>query len=76
LTLARNQFVGNLRQVDIAKRPSKSVQQDFQERKKSSQLSPHDRFVIALHSSEVVIETGLLGCLTEKMAATLAINNY
>jgi hypothetical protein len=35
-------------------------------------LSPHHRFVIALHSPDGVFETGLLGCPAEKNAAKLA----
>src|ERR1017187_1906847 len=38
-------------------------------------LSPHDRFVIALHSPDRVVETGLLGCPPEKKAAKLAGSN-
>jgi hypothetical protein len=47
------------------------VEQAFQKRPKSRQLSPHHRFVIALHSPEGVVETGLLKCPLEKMAAKL-----
>jgi hypothetical protein len=38
----------------------------------SSALSPHDRFTIALHSSDGVDETGMLRCAAEKMAETPA----
>src|ERR1035441_746730 len=38
-------------------------------------LSPHDRFVIALHSPDRVVETGLLVCPPEKKAAKLASSN-
>jgi hypothetical protein len=34
-------------------------------------LSPHHRFLIALHSPYGVVETGLLGCPPEKNAAKL-----
>src|ERR1035441_4152887 len=33
---------------------------------KSRPLSPHHRFVIAMHSPDGVLESGLLGCLPEK----------
>jgi hypothetical protein len=39
---------------------------------KSSPLSPHHRFVIALHSPDGVFETGLLICPPEKKAMKLA----
>ena len=35
-------------------------------------LSPHHRFVIALHSPEEVVETGLRVCPPEKKATRLA----
>jgi hypothetical protein len=38
---------------------------------KVKSLSPHDRFVIALHSPEGIIETGLLVCPSEKKARKL-----
>ena len=40
-------------------------------RVKVKPLSPHHRFVIAVHSPEGVFETGLLGCPSEKKAAKL-----
>jgi hypothetical protein len=38
----------------------------------SRPLSPHHRFVIAMHSPDGIVETELLRCLPEKMAAKLA----
>jgi hypothetical protein len=37
--------------------------------------SPHHRILVALHSHDGIVETGLLGCPPEKRAATLATNN-
>ena len=37
-----------------------------------SDVSPHDRLMIALHSSDGVDETGMLRCAAEKMAETPA----
>jgi hypothetical protein len=37
-----------------------------------STLSPHDRLMIALHSSDGVDETGMLRCAAEKMPETPA----
>ena len=37
-----------------------------------SDVSPHDRLMIALHSSDGVDETGMLRCAAEKMAETSA----
>jgi hypothetical protein len=36
---------------------------------KSSPLSPHHRFVIAFRSPKGIVETGLLTCPSERMAA-------
>jgi hypothetical protein len=49
--------------------------QSLEAGQKSSSLSPHDRFVIALHSPDRVVETGLLVCPPEKKAAKLASSN-
>jgi hypothetical protein len=55
--LSRNALLGNCQNKVLAEVKS---------------LSPYRRFVIALHSPDVVVETGLLMCLPEKTALKLA----
>jgi len=42
--------------------------------RKVKSLSLYDRFVIALHSPDEAVETGLLRCPPEKKAARLAFS--
>jgi hypothetical protein len=43
---------------------------------KSRPLSPHHRFVIAMHSPDGVLESGLLGCLPEKKVAKACLQDW
>jgi hypothetical protein len=64
---ARSRHVGSL-----AGATSWKERAAFRARQESSSLSPHHRFMNALHSPVCFAETGLLPCPAEKKAAKLA----
>jgi hypothetical protein len=63
--VARLDWIFKFRKDHFSKDKTASANE---ERQKSKPLRLHHRLVIALHSPEEVVETGLLGCPLEKMA--------